>query len=306
MCSSAYPARTSLRHVPQDVLAVVPTFRPGPRLIELLTALTQDSSPVTSVLISDDASPCSFDAVLRGIANSSRVRVVRHTRNAGIARGLNEGLAAAAALDAAWLLTVDQDSAIEPGTLAALVHTAVDVRTTHPTVGVLAPGRIDDAAGTLAVPGAPWQRGLLSAWEVMQSGALWSVPALRAIGGFDASLGMDGVDASACLGLREAGYLVLVDPALTIGHQVGDPTRSRTVRIFGHSSAHTAHGPRRRTSMIQARIRLFPREWRQSPGNALRTLRRVAVSAGITIALERDRWAQAQASMRGVREGLRR
>jgi GT2 family glycosyltransferase len=258
------------------------------------------------VLISDDASPCSFDSVLRGAGTSPRVRVLRHTRNSGIARGLNEGLAAAAAFEAAWLLTVDQDSAIELATLAALVDTAVDVRMDHPNVGVLAPGRIDDAAGTLVVPGTPWQHGLVSAWEVMQSGALWSVPALRAIGGFDASLGMDGVDAGACLSLREAGYLVLVDPTLSIGQQVGDPTRSRTIRILGHTSAHTAHGPGRRTSMIRARIRLFPREWRQSPGNALRTLRRVAVSAGLTVALEPDRWAQAQASMRGVREGLRR
>lgn len=306
MCWAAYLPRTSLRHMPQAVLAIVPTFRPGPRLTELVTSLLSDFSPRVSVLISDDASPCSADPVLRDLARIPRVRVLRHPRNAGIARGLNDGFTAAVAADATWLLTLDQDSRIEPVTLSALIATATRLFAAQPPLGVLAPGQIDEAAGTLAIPGTRRADGLTDAREVMQSGALWSVSALRAIGGFDETLGMDGVDAGASLSLREAGYLVLADPALHIDHQIGDPSRSRTVRILGHASSHTAHGPSRRRSMIRARLRLFPREWRQSPGNALRTLRRVAVGAGLAVALEPDRWAQAQASMRGIRDGLRR
>ena len=306
MCWAAYRPRTSLRHVPRDVIAVVPTFRPGPRVPRLIEALRSATRPSIPIVISDDASPCSFDGRLRGLSRFPGTRVIRHARNAGIARGLNEGVAAAIDAGATWLLTVDQDSFLEPATLGALIERAAGGPVTDPLIGVLAPGRIEDASGTLIVPGARREDGLLAAPEIMQSGALWSVSALTAIGGFDETMGMDGVDAAACLSLREAGYLVLADPEASIVHEIGDPGRARTVRILGHVSVHTAHGPARRTSMVRARLRLFGREWRQSPTHALRTLRRVGVGAGLAVTLEPNRWAQAIATMRGVREGLRR
>jgi len=314
-------------------VAVVPTFHPGPRVRDLVLALhgalnsVSALEPTGRIIVTDDASPCTFDPVLADLAGRAGVQVLRHAHNAGIARGLNEGLAVAQAAGARWLLTVDQDSQITPLLLTGLLDLAEHlsmhddrIRSDHTRrdrVGVVAPGRIEDASGVLDVPGVPYpipterrgaqsQRAVLQAPEVMQSGALWSVAALAAIGGFDTSLSMDGVDAAACLSLRESGFLVLIDPDLTITHELGNPERARSVRILGRSTRHTAHDPSRRASMIRARLRLLPREWQQSPSHALRTIRRVAVGAGLAVAMSPDRWEQTKATMRGIREGVRR
>ena len=95
-----------------SVAAVIPVYRPeSSALHSLLDSLSTADVPV---LVTDDASPCTFDHVLRSVAERG-IPVVRHPRNAGIARGLNEGLAFAREQGAAWLLTVDQDSTLPVG-----------------------------------------------------------------------------------------------------------------------------------------------------------------------------------------------
>jgi GT2 family glycosyltransferase len=72
-----------MRH---EVAAVIPTHRPDEdELIALVDALVADG---LAVVVSDDASPCTTDPLLRVVGEHAAV-VVRHRRNAGIARSLN-------------------------------------------------------------------------------------------------------------------------------------------------------------------------------------------------------------------------
>jgi len=139
--------------------------------------------------------------------------------------------------------------------------------------------------------------GLLLTHEVFQTGALWSVAALSRVGGFDERLAMDGVDAAACLRLREAGYLVALAPGLSLTHQVGE---ARQVSLLGRSVVVSHHPPARRFSILRNRLRLAPAEFRQSPVHAFRTLRRVALQSALAVTVEDQRAAKARAIGRAL------
>jgi rhamnosyltransferase len=274
------------------IAAVVPTYRPDPVALTAVLA----SIPVP-VLVVDDASPCTSDPVLRAAAVSGPP-IVRHTRNAGVARSLNEGLTWAAETGASWLLTVDQDSVLPPGYLTGLLDQVALTESIlgRGRIGAIGAGRIDDASGTLGYP-VSWRSGAPLTDELIQTGTLWSIGALIAVGGFDETLGIDAVDAAACLRLREVDRAIALAPAVALSHRVG---AGRQVSVLGRSVLASGHSPRRRTSMVRNRVRLFPDEFRQSPVHALRTMRRVAVNTVLAVTIEDDRWAKAKASARGL------
>lgn len=271
---------------------VIPTFQPDPvSLMPLIASLQVAGLPV---LVTDDASPASFDPLFEEI-RAKGVELVRHDCNAGIARGLNDGLGFAERQGAGWLLTVDQDTALPEGYVASVLPWATE------GVGVVAAEHIDDASGKLSYP---TQRtdGFLTTHEVIQTGSLWSVADMRAVGGFDESLGIDAVDAAACLRMRERGLKVVLAPAVSLSHHLGS---ARQIRILGRTVLATGHSPGRRTTMVRNRLKLAPAEFRQSPVHALRTLRRVAVNLTLGVIVEDDRWAKAKAGLQGLRRGTR-
>ena len=276
-----------------EVVAVIPTFRPT----EDLRALVRTLSPmVGAVVVADDASPNTADPVLRAVSELPGVEVFRFAHNRGIARGLNAGLAVAHAQGARWLLTVDQDSSVSEGFVEALLLDAVTALRVGLKVGVMAPEVIADASGVVSYPTARLH-GWSTTAEVFQTGALWSVEALVAGGGFNEDFGIDAIDAEACLSLRENGYAVALSPRARIGHSWGT---ARQVTVLGRTMTATGHSPQRRTTMVRNRLRLLPREVRQSPRQAVRSLRRLSVNTALAVTVERDRWAKARGSIRGV------
>jgi rhamnosyltransferase len=282
-----------------SIAAVIPVYRPDePALLALLDSLVSERIPV---LVTDDASPCTFDHVMRAIADRG-IPIVRHPQNAGIARGLNEGLAFAREQGAIWLLTVDQDSSLPPGYVEALLASSPaesglwsDPSALRP--GVVGAGIIGDSSGDLTYPTRS-EQGFSVTEEVFQSGSFWSVAALTEVGGFDERLGIDGVDSAACLALRKAGYSVVVAPSIRLEHTLG--TQARSVRILGRGVVASGHSPERRESMVRNRLRLAPAEFTESPTHAFRTLRRLAMNTALAVTVEDERWAKAKGSVRGL------
>jgi len=275
------------------VLAVIPTYRPPDSMRELIDTLIPQ---VAEILVSDDASPCTFDPILRDAATKPKTLLTRHTANSGIARGLNDGLQAAQEADVPWLVTIDQDSRIDPHYVQELLETAQVRIALGEQLGAIGAETIQDASGELAYPTRPRTHGPTTE-ELIQTGTLWSVPALIEIGGFDESLGIDAVDAAACLRLREHGYAIAMAPGLRIEHSIGS---AQMVPFLGRSVMVTGHSPQRRTSMLRNRLRLFPAEFRQSPTHAFRTIRRVVTNQTLGLALEGQRRQKALGSLRGL------
>lgn len=274
-------------------MGVIPTYRPPADLVTRVLLLQEHTD---YVIVSDDASPCTSDDVLRSLEGLHGVSVIRHDRNAGIARGLNDGLAAARSAGATWLLTVDQDTQLGPDYLRLLGSDALRRQVSGSKVGAIGAERIVDPSGVLTYPTRDSGQGPETE-ELIQTGTLWSVSALTEIGGFDEALGIDAVDAAACLRLRQRGYSVCVSPGSFVSHAIGS---ARMVRLFGRNIMITGHSPERRATMLRNRLRLFPAEFAQSPRHALRTVRRVSVNQALGLLVESNRWAKAKGSIRGL------
>jgi len=257
---------------------VVPTFRPEANVIAMLEQIAGSSR----VLVVDDGSPCTFDPILHEISAIPHVTVQRFSANAGIARSLNFGMSEAWASGARWLLSVDQDSRIEED----YPHTAVSVATSAVgsgvRVGALGAKRIMDASGSIDYPSFLVESGdrvFDATHEVMLSGTLWNLHALKELHGFREDLGMDAVDAAACLAIRQRGYVVMLSEELTLHHRLGCAER---VNFLGRSVLKTGHSSNRRRAMVLNRLRLFPAEFRQAPIHAIRTLRRTMVNQAVS------------------------
>ena len=282
-----------------DVCAVVPAYRPTQDLLRLLDVLAPQ---VYSIVVSDDASPCTFDPILRDAETRPKTEVLRHTANAGIARGLNEGFQAAQVANVPWLLTIDQDSTIDPHYVQGLLEAADARLSLGDQLGAIGAAQIEDEAGVVTYPHTNTANGPVTE-ELIQTGTLWSVAALTQIGGFDETLGIDAVDAAACLRFRERDLSIAIAPELSIRHSIGE---AQIVPFFGRSVMVTGHSPSRRTSMLRNRLRLFPAEFRQSPRHAFRTLRRVVTNQTLGLVLESERGPKAKASLKGLFPGTRK
>lgn len=285
-----------------SVLALIATYSPDSHLLALVTDM---SAQGIEVVVSDDASPCTADPVLRDCGLVPGVTVIRHDHNEGIARGLNEGLRSAHDAGCRWLLTCDQDSQFPETYVADISSYAQSIDSLWEDsvrVGAVGAGIVINASGQLKYPitrvaGASGPVDVTE--EVIASGTLWNVEALLEVGGFDESLGLDAVDAAACLRLREAGYRVVVAPGVRMEHELGN---SHSVQLLGRTVLATGHSGARRATMMRNRLRLAPAEFRQSPKHAFRTLRRVSVNALMGATVEGDRWEKVKGSIRGIRK----
>ena len=272
------------------------TYRPSSSLIDQARVVR---AMVNRLVIVDDASPCTFDRILREVPTHGSVEVWRFPDNQGIARSLNIGLAKAIDIQASWLLTLDQDSVLPTHYVESLISDATRAEQAGIRVGAIGPREIHDRAGVIGYPEAT-SHGWMSTAEILQSGALWSVRALNEIGGFDESFAMDAVDAAACLALREHDYSILLSSGCTFQHSWGD---GRRLAVFGRSIAVTEHSPARRATIVRNRLRLAPREFRQSPLQACRSLRRVAVGTVLAVTIERNRKEKLKSTLQALLPG---
>jgi rhamnosyltransferase len=284
----------------RTAVALIATYSPNNQVLELAQVLVSAGIPV---VVSDDASPCTADPVLNQLRSMAGVEVIRHSHNEGIARGLNEGLTWARDQGARWLVTFDQDSIVDVGYIAAITAFAQSRESLWDStirIGAVGAGRVLDESGELHYPTTVVVSAgveISCTEEVIQSGTLWSVAAMTLVGGFDESLGIDAVDAAACLRLREQGYQIALAPDLELHHRLGE---ARAIKIFGKTVLATGHSGERRATMMRNRLRLAPAEFKQSPKHAFRTLRRVSVNALLGATVEGGRWEKIKGSVRGL------
>jgi GT2 family glycosyltransferase len=101
------------------VSVVIPTYRGGPELQACLESLTSQASNGFDVTVVDDAPDPATSALVSGFP---RVRYLPNPRNLGFAAAVNRGIRATTG---GWALVLNDDTVVEPGTMAA-IHTATE------------------------------------------------------------------------------------------------------------------------------------------------------------------------------------
>ena len=294
---------------PDQICAVVVTYRPSPRFVPLIRSL---EGQVRQIVVVDNASDGGGAEVLRQVASMAAVEVIHNSRNLGVAAALNQGVRWAAELGFAWVLTLDQDSRPAENMLAELMAARKSLEEPERTA-ILAPQVIDEGLGRKAPflqprGGIFYRRTTCDApllenvTTVITSGSLIQISAFEVIGGFREDFFIDYVDTEFCLRAQTHGYRVAAACRAKLYHRLGERKRL----AFGPFSLFpTFHPPsrwytisRNRVPMLRAYGLRFP-HW---------LTYELVASAFITLRMlltEDERPAKLNAILRGSWDGLR-
>jgi len=231
-----------------EVLAVVVSFNGGDRLRETVEALRPQ---VARVHVVDNGSGDETLAVLAALETAPGVTVERMGVNRGIAVALNRGVVAAQAAALPWLLTMDQDSLIDAGMIAAYAR----LLAAHPERECLSPTIV-----TGARRGAPAPDGEIA--YAITSGNLVRTRVAEQVGGYDDGLFIDCVDFDFSLRLRRAGHRVYRVHDALMRHRLGE---EREVPRWA-SRFYAMHAPARRYYQYRNFLYLAERHLLRFPG----------------------------------------
>lgn len=243
--------------------AVVSLFNPDERVIVNAAALL---SQVGQVVVVDDGSPRDPGPILQELRDLG-CTVERLSLNSGIAQALNAGVAVALASPERpqFILTMDQDSLLDDGYVAALEAAASAAEEAGINVGMVAPASIKG----LPTRRAGVQNGIMLGGEPIQSGLLLPVSVLKELGTFQTDLFIDGVDTEYFLRCQAAGFSTVIAPDAALNHTLGNMANAR---LFGAGISFRGVPVRVRTAaswryyyLFRNRILLARKYWRAQP-----------------------------------------
>ena len=209
---------------------VIPVLDHAAVTLDCLAAIATHTTPGSNkVIVVDNGSGEDLRAML---ARVQGVTVIRNERNAGFVEACNQG---AAASSGEFVVFLNNDTAVLPGWLEALVSTlsrrpdagAVGARLLFPD------GRLQEAGSIIWSDGLGWNYGKFDDPEAPEVGYVREVDycsgaCLRPPGGFHELGGFDlryapayYEDVDFCFRLREQGYAVLYQPSARVVHLKG-------------------------------------------------------------------------------------
>jgi rhamnosyltransferase len=261
---------------------------------------------VDHVVVVDDGSPRDPGRILGDLA-AMGCTVERLPENSGIAAALNAGIsvALAAADKPAFILTMDQDSLLDAGYVAALLEAAAAAERAGVSVGMVAPS---------SIRGLPTRRagvvnGIQLGGEPIQSGLLLPVPVLEKIGTLQSDLFIDGVDTEYYLRCLTAGLHTVIAPEAALDHSLGTMTQAR---VFGADLALGKRPLTVRTAaswryyyLFRNRILLAKKYGREHPWWAVKGFLADYRHLAIVTLLAPHRWGRLSSALAGVTDGLR-
>jgi len=236
----------------KDVLAVVVSYDGLQQTVRGVEALR---GQVGHVYIVDNGSQAPSLALLEALEQDGYVTVARLGENLGVGHALNLGVRQARDKGFGWLLTMDQDSVVDRGLLAAYeAAIRADARQV-----CLAPTRIKQGE-------APKNAAGREVRYAVTSGNLVAVGVFDEIGPYDEGFFIDCIDFDFCLRLRRAGHTIFRAAGALMQHTLGDGVDvPEPVRKF-----YARHPPIRRYYMYRNYLYLMERYLLAFPGFILK------------------------------------
>jgi rhamnosyltransferase len=200
----------------ETIAAVIVAFNPDTDFGRRLNVVLPQ---VARVIIVDNASLILVRKTLADLP-CDRMDIIENRQNVGIATGLNQGVKRAAQLDFAWVLTLDQDTDVDP-TMVSDLWSILSHCPVRDSVGILGSNARSKHSGRLQVNCTGQTGEFIERKEVTCTGSLMSVPAYEHVGPFRDDFFMDGVDLEYCLRLRRHGFKILTSCKPFITHAPG-------------------------------------------------------------------------------------
>jgi len=286
------------------VAAVVTAFDPGPSLTTVVASVL---GQVAAVVVVDDGSTSAAAERALDACAALGCTLIRHGANRGVAAALNSGVAQviSAHTELTDVLTLDQDSVVPAGYVRAALAARESAQRAGLHVAMVAPehvaglpSRVRSARGDTLVGNEP-----------IQSGLLVGVDVLRAVGPFDESLFIDGVDSDFYLRCLDTGRLVVLARGTALGHRLGG---GHPVRLLGRPLLRrgvpvelTHARPFRYYFLSRNRIALAREHGRRHPRWAAGQLLGLARHLVLVLALVPGRGERARWVLCGIRDGCR-
>ena len=225
----------------QRITAIVVTYHPEESAFESLRLLAKQTDHV--IVVDNSATPEDQARLTDAFgASPESFTLLLNATNLGIAAALNRGICHALERGAEWALTMDQDSRVTDGMVAAMsaIYDALpDAYRSH--VASLAPHLLSAGQPDEASPGStPLPYREVDA--AITSGNLVNLAAWAAIGGYEEKLFIDYVDHDFCSRLRRAGWVILECPTAHLLHKIGNAGH---FRFLGWQIAIDQHPPLR-------------------------------------------------------------
>lgn len=212
-----------------SVHAVIVTWNGG-RWIRRAVGGLMNGDPPVALTVVDNASTDNTRAILSEVCPDADV--LQLERNSGFGRAANCGISRALAAGASYILLLNQDAAITPGTITSLRG----LLERHREVGILSPlcldwdeARLDPKITQYLQP----ETALLSDAFTGNLQDLYEIPFINAavwlvrrevfenVGGFDPLFFMYGEDNDLCQRARYHGFRIALAPRLSACHHHG-------------------------------------------------------------------------------------
>ena len=168
--------------------------------------------------------------------------------NKGIAAALSKIMSFASEKEYKWVLTLDQDSVLQPGIISVYSKMIKKLSYAGMFTCLIKDRNFSDNENELQT------KKIKEVPYCITSGALTSVKAYNETSGYDNSFFIDGVDFDICYSLREKGYKIYRVNHLGLIHEVG---HGENRQLFGKSIVIYNESPNRVYFMARNKIKLF-------------------------------------------------
>lgn len=282
------------------VAAVISAYNPPAELIGKVERLAKQ---VERIIVVDDGSPRDVSEVLQGLEGAGAT-VLKQGTNQGIAAALNAGIRHAQASAPDFVLTLDQDSELDPDYVACALEAYTQAVSQGVAVGMVCAESHNKLPVMLQKPGVPFPE----AFDPMQSGTLIPAATLASAGLLEEDLFIDCVDSEYTARIRELGLKAIVAPGCNITHAVGDarPMMLGTwhVTVAGQKRFVHSHAPFRVYYITRNGLVMYKRYLTKQPVWVLRRIGLEVVFYGVRVVYGPHRARQVAAIVLGVRDAL--
>lgn len=222
------------------IYGVVVLYHPFEEVLENINTYINEIDTLYVV----DNSDVKNKSLVQELKKNNKIIYINNNGNQGIAHALNVGAKLAIGGGASWLLTMDQDSKFDNGTLKVLIQN-IDLK-----YGIISPAHFINERENIDA--------LFYNNITMTSGNLLNLKLYQSVGPFDEELFIDCVDTEYCLRLYEKNIKIKRVNEVVLNHNLGDIQKKLFFSVTNHNYIRRYYISRNRFYVWNKYKKIFP------------------------------------------------